>query len=130
MGIVRVLVASMLAAAILGCGSTADRGPVAAATLTPLSLSTEPPWHMKSTGVVTAVQSGSLWARVDFGNVNLQQPLNGALIALRVDDKTSFALKATRLADFKVGDHITFAFDPRTLSPQDGSYLATVIGLP
>lgn len=126
----RIVAVAVVASAIAGCGPAAVERSSPTATLTPLALSTEPPWHMKSTGVVTAVRGDTLWVRVDRGNVNLQVPLNDALIALRADAQTSFVLEATRFADFQVGDQITFAFDPRTLSPQDGSYRATVIGLP
>jgi hypothetical protein len=110
---------------ILACGPVDNP---ALATLTPVTLSTAPPAHFKSAGSVVAIEGRSLRIRVDQGNLNEGIPLNGALIALRTDERTTFALRATRLADVHVGDHVTFAFDPRTLDPQDRSYLASVVG--
>jgi hypothetical protein len=113
-------------------GST-DPAPtrVAGATLTPMTLSTEPPRHMKSAGQVFAVvDPETVWVRADQGNVNLQVALNGALLALRADAKTTYAQVTVGLAsvsDLRAGDHITFAFDPGTRDAR-GSYLATVIG--
>lgn len=97
----------------------------------PLTLSTEPPRHMKSEGQVYAVvDRQTVWVRVDQGNVNAQVALNGALLALRTDPTTTYARVTVGLAgvsDLRAGDHITFAFDPATRDGR-GSYLATVIG--
>jgi hypothetical protein len=114
-------------------GSTETPAPtrVAGATITPMTLSTEAPRHMKSAGQVFAVvDPQTLWVRVDQGNVNLQVALNGALLALRADANTTYAKVTVGLAgvaDLRAGDHITFAFDPGTRDAR-GAYLATVIG--
>lgn len=119
----------LVAVILLGCApATGAPASSAPATLTPLNLSTEPPWHMKSAGVVTSISDHSLVVRVDHGTLNLQESLNGALIALRTDERTAFALNAKSFADVHVGDHVTFAFDPRTLDSRLRSYLATVVG--
>ena len=86
---------------------------------------------MKSAGQVFAVvDPTTVWIRVDQGNVNLQVPLNGALIALRTDGRTTYArvtLGLSGVNDLRPGDHVTFAFDPGSGDVR-GSYLATVIG--
>ncbi len=100
------------------------------ATLTPLALSTDPPRHMKSSGQVVAVRQDAVWIRVDAVNAGAQASLDGALIGLRVDGRTTFAQvahPAASLRDLSAGDRVTFAFDPGSLDP-DGTYLATVIG--
>jgi hypothetical protein len=114
---------------IAACGmGPADEGRSAVATLTPVALPTDPPWHVKSEGEVMSLSGRSLRVRVGSGPVHREDPLAGALIALRVNDRTSFQLRAADLADIHVGDDVTFAFDPRTLDPSDGSYLAKVLG--
>jgi hypothetical protein len=92
---------------------------------------------VKSSGRILAIDSGLLIVRVDRVNSGAQQPLDDVVVALRTDSDTSVQLVTTRndrgvtpmdLVGIKVGDPITFMFEPRSLRRDDGSYLARVIG--
>jgi hypothetical protein len=105
-------------------------------TLTALAMTSDVV-AVKSSGRIVFIDGGLLIVRVDRVNTGAQRPLDDAVVALRTDSDTSVQLVTTRndrgvtpmdLVGIKVGDPITFMFEPLSLSRNDGSYLARVIG--
>jgi hypothetical protein len=99
----------------------------------------EPGLSIKSGGSVLAILDPSrVKIRVDSVNQGAQTPLNNAVIVLRSSAQTVFIWtsvgqaipgpSATSMADLKIGEHVTFNFDQRTEDPNDGSYIAGVVG--
>lgn len=100
----------------------------------------EPGLSIKSAGSVLAILDQSrVQIRVDSLNQGVQAALNNAVIVLRSSPQTTVFVwtsigqpipgpSAASMADLKIGEHVTFAFDQRTEDPSDGSYLAGVVG--
>lgn len=110
--------------------------PSAAPTLTVLTLSPDLV-AIKSSGRIVAIPGPVFIVRVDRVNSGAQRAIDDTVIALRTDGDTSVQLVTTRndtsvtamdLRGIAVGDPITFMFEPGSLSRDDGSYLARVIG--
>lgn len=130
-----------LALVLIACGPKLPAiaplaSPSAAATLTALGLSSDVV-AVKSSGRIVAIRGPLLIVRVDRVNSGAQRAMDDAVIALRTDVATSVQLVTTRtgttvttmdLRGIAVGDPITFMFMPESLSREDGSYLARVIG--
>lgn len=136
----RPLALAVLALLAIACGNglavAPSPAPSAAPTLTALALSSDVV-AIKSSGRIIAIRGSLFIVRVDRGNSGPQRPIDDAVIALRTDPDTSVQLVTTRndksvtaldLRGIAAGDPITFMFDPGSLSPDDGSYLARVIG--
>jgi hypothetical protein len=88
---------------------------------------------------VAVLDPSRVKVRVDSGNQGAQAPMDGAVIVLRSSSETTVFIwtsvgqaipgaSATSMADLRIGEHVTFAFDQRTEDPSDGSYLADVVG--
>ena len=144
----RPLTGILATAAILvsaGCGSGSEPTSYgSSATPTP-TLSRfprilDPGLSIKSAGSVLAILDQTrVQIRVDSLNQGEQAALNNAVIVLRSSpQRTVFVWtsvgqaipgpSATSMADLRIGEHVTFAFDQRTEDPSDGSYIAGVVG--
>lgn len=138
-----VVVAAVSSLAVIACGSSSQSSgstPSPTPTLTTLAVMGEAGLPVKSAGFVLAVlDSSHVKIRVDPGNQGQQAAIDNAVILLRSSPGVTVFVwasvgqlipgpSATSMADLKVGEHVTFAFDQRTRDPNDGSYVTGVIG--
>ena len=135
-------VVAILASA--GCGSDWQSASGSSASPTPtlsrLARIFEPGLSIKSAGSVLAILDPSrVQIRIDPLNQGEQAALNNAVIVLRSSPQTTVFVwtsvgqaipgpSATSMADLRIGEHVTFAFDQSTEDRSDGSYIAGVLG--
>jgi len=139
------LIAAVVSLSMIACGSSSQSAgsgssPSPTPSLTTFALTGEQGFHVKSAGFVLAVlDSSHVKIRVDPGNQGEQAAIDNAVILLRSSPGVTVFVwasvgqlvpgpSATSMADLKVGEHVTFAFDQRTRDSSDGSYITGVIG--